>query len=115
MAIQQWSERIWIAQLADEPALSDDLTAMRERAEASARMPDVVLDFSGVRQINSSNLSQMLRLRKLAIDRGGRVRVVNPSNGIWGVFISTGLDKVFEFTQDVATALAQLQMGQQGG
>ena len=35
----------------------------------AAPAPDLVIDLSGVRQINSSNLSQLLRLRKLARTR----------------------------------------------
>jgi len=29
---------------------------------------------------------------------------------VWGVFMVTGLDKIFEFTNDIATALATLQL-----
>ena len=41
----------------------------------------------------------------------GRMVMAQPNDIIWAVFMTTGLDKVFEFTPDVPTALAKLQMG----
>ena len=32
------------------------------------------------------------------------------TNHVWGAFLITGLDKVFEFSDNVPTALATLQM-----
>ena len=29
---------------------------------------------------------------------------------VWGIFLVTGLDKVFDFTKDVSTALAKVQL-----
>lgn len=111
MPIQQWSEQIWVVKLADEPSLSEDLLMALSNAASAQRAPDIVLDLAGVNQINSSNLSQVLRLRKMAIDRGTRLRLAAPTDPVWAVFITTGLDKVLEFAHDVPTALAGLQMG----
>lgn len=110
MSIQKWSDRIWVVNLEDEPALSDDLMSVREEAAAHNPVPDLVLDFAQVAQINSSNLSQLLRLRKLMVDQGRKLRLAALSDSIWAVFLTTGLDKVFEFTPDVAMALASLQI-----
>ena len=111
MPIQQWSDKIWVVKLGDEPALSDDLRAVLDKASAAPRTPDIVLELSGLTHINSSNLSQILRIRKLAVDRDTRLRLAAPPNAIWAMFLTTGLDKVLEFTPDVSTALAGLQMG----
>lgn len=111
MPIKHWSESIWLVELSDEPALSEDLLNVRDKAASAVKMPKLVLDMSGVSQLNSSNLSQLLRLRKLMIDREGRMVMAQPNDIIWAVFMTTGLDKVFEFTPDVPTALAKLQMG----
>lgn len=110
MPIQEWSESIWLVQLSDEPELSEDLATARDKASAADPTPDLVVDLSGVRQINSSNLSQLLRLRKLAIDRGSKLRIAGVNDSIWVVFMTTALDKVFDFAQDVPTALASLQI-----
>ncbi len=111
MAIQQWSDRIWVAQLGDEPVLSEDLLHLKDRAQQAQPTPDMVLDFSGVSHVNSSNLSQLLRLRKLAVDHDVKLLLAGPTDGVWAVFLTTGLDKVFEFAADVSTALAGVQMG----
>lgn len=110
MSIQQWSERIWVAQLANEPALSEDLFQLKDQVEQTQPTPNLVLDLGGVTQLNSTNLSQMLRLRKLAIDSDIRLVLAGPSDGIWAIFLTTGLDKVFDFASDVSTALAGLQI-----
>ncbi len=110
MPIQQWSEHIWVLQLGDEPGFSDTLAAVDEQARQMQFMPDVVIDLRDVRHINSSQLSALLRLRKCAIDHESQLRLAQPTDGVWAVFLATGLDKVFSFAPDVATALAELQM-----
>ena len=112
MPIQQWSEQIWLVKLSDEPALSEDLQSVTDEIERVEKTPDVVLDLEGVSQLNSSNLSQMLRLRKLAIDHDVRLVLAMITDQIWAVFLTTGLDKVFDFAPDVPTALAGLQIEQ---
>ena len=112
MSIQQWSDQIWLVKLGNEPSLSDDLISAKDQAERAQKMPDIVLDLSGVSQLNSSNLSQLLRLRKLAIDCDGRLKLAGISDSIWAVFLTTGLDKVFDFAEDVSTGLAGLQIDQ---
>ena len=39
-----------------------------------------------------------------------RLLLCGMSNHVWGVFLLTGLDKIFEFSDNVPTALATLQM-----
>ena len=112
MPIQRWSDRIWIVRLTDEPALSDDLVNARDEAHRADPTPDVAVDFSSVRHLSSSNLSQLLRLRKIAIDRGTRLKLAAIPDNVWVVFLTTGLDKVFEFAEDLPTALAALQIDQ---
>ena len=110
MPIQQWSEKIWVVKLSDEPLLSEDLTGLAANLQNNGVMPDLVLDMAGVSYFNSSNLSQLLRLRKLALDRGARLRIAAVPDGLWVVFLNTGLDKILDFDQDVANALAGLQI-----
>ncbi len=110
MPIQKWSDEIWVVSLEDEPALSEDLVGVREEAGQATPVPNLVLDMTNVKQINSSNLSQMLRLRKLMVDSNRRLRLAGLSDSVWAVFLTTGLDKVFAFTSDVTSALASLQI-----
>lgn len=110
MPLQRWSDQIWVVQLATDPAFSDELDSLREQAAGAQPQPDIVLDFSEVTHLNSSNLSQLLRLRKDVIDREARLRLAGPPDHVWAVFLATGLDKVFDFATDTSTALAELQI-----
>ncbi len=112
MPIQHWSDQIWVVQLLDEPALSEDLTSLRMQAESASDYPDAVIDLSGVTVMTSSHLSHLLRLRKAAIDHDAHLRLTAVPDSVWVVFLTTGLDKMFEFAPDVPTALAGLQLNQ---
>jgi len=112
MPIQPWSDSIWLITLDEEPALSEDLINAQDQSQRAEPMPNIVLDFSCVKQVNSSNLAQLLRLRKTAIDRGSRLKLAAIPNSIWVVFLTTGLTNIFDFAEDLPTALAAIQMEQ---
>jgi len=114
MAIQNWSENIVVVQLSNDPAFTDDLNAVNDLVIARTEL-DVVLNFAGVGYVNSSNIAKLLRLRKSLISNGRRMKLCSLTTQVWGVFLMTGLDKVFEFTDDVTTALAYLQLARGGG
>lgn len=109
MSIQNWSDNISVVELADDPQFSEELTGIIDSVES--KPVDVVLNFSAVGFINSSNIAKLLRLRKVML--GGKRRLVlsGVNAQVQGVFLITGLDKIFEFTNDIATALALLQLG----
>ncbi|MEM1356032.1 MAG: STAS domain-containing protein [Planctomycetota bacterium] len=110
MPIQEWSDQIWVVRLLDEPAFSDELRPLIDRTQTLSDVPSLVIDLAEVTQINSSNLSQLLRLRKAVADRDTQMKIAGPTNAVWSVFMMTGLDKVFSFTPDTSTALAELQL-----
>jgi len=110
MAIQNWSEEITVVELANDPQFTDELNALMEALEA--KPTNVLLNFAAVGFINSSNVAKLLRLRKLMMSRDRRLILCDVNTQVWGVFLVTGLDKIFEFTDDVSTALATLQLGQ---
>jgi stage II sporulation protein AA (anti-sigma F factor antagonist) len=113
MAID-WSDSIAIAELSDEPALSEELGTLIQRVLAmdSARVPHVVLNFANVTYLNSSNLAQLLRLRKRMIEVGRTLKICSVSDEVWSIMLVTGLEKVFRFAPDMVTALAGLQLEQ---
>ena len=104
MAIQKWSDEITIVELGDDPQFTEDLDGLMDSVESKAT--DVVLNLAAVGFINSSNVAKLLRVRKvmLAVDR--RLVLCDVNAQVWGIFLVTGLDKIFEFTSDVAIALA---------
>ena len=110
MPLQKWSENIWIAQMSAPPVFTEEIDTLSTQFGPASPAPHLGGDLSGGASLNSSNLSQLLRIRKLAADAGVGMRVSGPSDTVWTVFLTTGLDKVFAFTQDTVTALAQLQI-----
>lgn len=111
MPVNEWSESIVIAELTDEPAFSEDMESLlRSLDEADDDLPDVIVNLQGAKRVNSSNLSQLLRLRKRLTQADRRLRICSVNDTVWSVFLMTGLDNVFDFTEDVSTSLASLQI-----
>ncbi|MEM6331721.1 MAG: STAS domain-containing protein [Planctomycetota bacterium] len=110
MPVQEWSDDIWVAKLAPDPAFTDDIDEMLAALERKDLRRHLVADLSGVDRVNSSNLSSLLRARKAAIDTDRKLVIAGPTDRVWAVFLATGLDKVFDFAEDTAMALAQLQI-----
>ncbi|MBI9016457.1 MAG: STAS domain-containing protein [Phycisphaerae bacterium] len=108
MVMQEWSENIVMVDLADDPELTDELTALTERMEKLAK--NVVLNFSEVKFINSSNISRLLKLRKALISQDKELRLCGIAVQVWGVFLLTGLDSLFDVAEDTPSALASIQM-----
>ena len=108
MTIQDWSDEIVVVDLADDPEFSDEISSLIQRLEGSGR--DVVLNFAQVRFLNSSNISRLLKLRKVTVDKKKRLSLCAIPVQVWGVFLLTGLDAIFDVAEDTASALASLQM-----
>lgn len=119
-----WSDNIVVVELADEPALSDELAGVIQRVTQpdkpgspgtpGSNVPHVVLNFAGVSYVNSSNLAQLLRLRKRLAECKRSLRLCSVSEDVWSVLMVTGLDKVFRFAPDPMTALAGIQLEEEG-
>lgn len=137
-----WSEGILLSDLADEPELSEEFSAVFARlrsgpgaeedgppAFGSARegargekplspedpVPHVVLNFSGVSYLNSSHIAALLRMRKRLVEAGKQLVLCSMGDEVWSMMLLTGLDKVFQFAPDPLTALASVQLKQQEG
>ncbi|MCH7527712.1 MAG: STAS domain-containing protein [Planctomycetes bacterium] len=109
MSIENWSENILVVELQDDPAFSDDLTALTDQLE-SRQDVDVVLSLAAVKYLNSSNIAKLLKIRKKLITSKHRLVLCGIDTSIWGLFLVTGLDKVFEFADNLANALASVQL-----
>jgi anti-anti-sigma factor len=110
-----WSDNIIVAELSDEPALSDELTGIIQRASVpkGKHVPHVVLNLAGVTYLNSSNLAQLLQLRKALGEHARQLKLCSVNTELWSLFLVTGLDKVLRFAPDPMTALAGLQLEDQ--
>lgn len=110
-----WSDDIVITELSDEPALSEELSGIIDRLAGAGDddVPHVVMNFTSVSYVNSSNLAQLIKIRKL-LDMKGRILVLcSVDTEVKSVFKVTGLEKLFRFAPDPMTALAgvQIEMG----
>jgi len=109
VSIEHWSDSILVVEPQDDPAFTDDLTALTDQLDSKGNV-DVVLSFSAVNYLNSSNIAKLLKLRKKLITSKRRLVLCGIDTSIWGLFLVTGLDKVFEFADDVANGLATVQI-----
>jgi len=110
--IENWSDDVLLVELADDPQFTDDISALTETVEKRNDL-DVVLNFQDVSFLNSSNIAKLLKLRKLqTINHHRKLKLCAINTHVWGVFLVTGLDKIFDVYDDVASALASLQLGE---
>lgn len=109
MTVEHWSENIVVVELQDDPAFMDDITAILDQVDGDHAI-DVVLNFAAVTYLNSSNIARLLKLRKKLTANRRRLVLSAVDTNVWGLFLVTGLDKVFEFTDSVATGLASIQL-----
>ena len=109
MGIQNWSEEIILVDLPQEPEMGDEIKTVTEIVRDRGDC-EVVMDFSSVDIVTSSSLSKLLKLRKLLADCGHRLIFCSVAAATKGIFTVTGLDGIFEITDDKFVALASLQM-----
>lgn len=109
MSIESWSDNILVVELQDDPTFSDDVNALLEQVEQRKDV-DVVLNFGGVSYLNSSNIARLLKLRKALISHRRRLVLCGINTNVWGLFLVTGLDKVFDFADSIAMGLTSVQI-----
>ena len=110
MPIERWSDTVIVAHLADDPQFTEDLESLDAMTGAKGKTAHAVLDFAAVHFINSSNLAKLLKLRTRMIKTDRRLMLCNIPTPVWGTFLVTGLDKVFNFSDNVPTSLATIQI-----
>jgi len=112
MAITDWSEDILLVDLGSEPQLSEDLSNLLAMLEGPGSQPrHVVLDLHQVGMLTSTNIAALMRLRKLQQLSKKRLVVARVRDRVWAIFLTAGLDELFETSTDVGTALAAVQLG----
>lgn len=109
MAIKYWSDDVIVVDLSREPEMSEDLNGVAGiLCERDVR--SVIIDFSDVDILTSSNLSKLLELRNLMADWGRRLVFCSVATAIEGVFAVTGLEGGFELVDDRFIALTTIEM-----
>lgn len=108
MPVENWSETVVVVRLSDDPAFSEDLDSLEQTLAGND--VDVVLDFQNVHYINSSNIAKLLKVRKALVNKDQRLVLCSVNTQIWGAFLVTGLDKIFQFADNVTMGLTMVQM-----
>ena len=108
MPPEDWSENVYLVHMADDPAFSEEMESVLRESRSDPR--HVVLDMASVSFMNSSNLSQLLRLRETLRGTSSRIILAAVQPEVWSTFLVSGLDKVFSVAQNVPLALAELQL-----
>ncbi|MBN1393005.1 MAG: STAS domain-containing protein [Sedimentisphaerales bacterium] len=109
MGIKNISEDVLLVNLPPkEPQIGEELKHLNEIVITDSNF-DVVIDFSGVEIINSSDISNLLTLRALLREHGRKLILSNVSVLTKGIFTVAGLDAVFEFAANRQDALAAVQ------
>lgn len=88
----------------DGVQITDDLKALNE-AVSNRNDCDVIIDFSKVEIINSSNISNLLILRDLLESKGRKLILCNVGTITKCIFVVAGLAEIFNFIEDKTTAL----------
>jgi anti-sigma B factor antagonist len=68
----------------------------------------IVIDLGAVPFVNSTGLSELVRVNSQANIQEARVVLANPSPFVAGVLQTTRLDRFFEVCENIAQALAKL-------
>ncbi|MBX3384787.1 MAG: STAS domain-containing protein [Phycisphaeraceae bacterium] len=109
--LTQWSENIALVEIGDEPAFSEEILSLSHFLDDPAAEPShVVLNFSGVTYLNSTNLGQLLKVRRQLGERGRTMIICSVCDEVMSIIRVTGLDKLLRVAPDPMTALAGLQI-----
>jgi anti-sigma B factor antagonist len=73
-----------------------------------AAVPNIVLNFENVKFLSSAVLGLLIRISKKIYQRSGQLKLccINPK--IFEIFKITRLDRVFDISEDVDTAVQEL-------
>lgn len=109
MGVYNQLENVIYVELPSEgQQISDELKALNE--DVSTRNDcDVIVDFSKVEIVNSSNISNLLILRGLLQDKGRRLILCDVRTVTKCIFVVAGLAEIFVFADDKCAALAEVK------
>lgn len=109
MGIKEISKDVLLVELPTKsPKIAAELKAVNEAAGKRGNC-DVIIDFSRVEIINSANISNLLILHNMQQGTGHRLILCNVSTVTKCIFVVAGLNEVFEFADNRASAMATVE------
>jgi anti-anti-sigma regulatory factor len=109
METQNLPENVILVKLsASEPQISEELRELNETISQKSDC-DVIVDFSYVEIINSSNISNLLLLRGFLEEHNHRLILYNVQTITKCIFVVAGLTSAFVFIDDMEDVLKAVQ------
>jgi len=109
MGIQNLSEDIILVEMPPGTSkIAEELKAVNKTVSKKAAC-DVIIDFSKVEIINSSNISNLLILRSLLQESKRRLILCNVTTVTKCIFVVAGLSEIFVFADNRSVALATIK------
>ena len=109
MEIQNLPENVILVKLSSsDPNIYNELKELNETVSQKGDC-DVVLDFSSVEIINSSNISNLLLLRGFLEKKGRRLILYSVQTITKCIFVVAGLSELFVFVDDMEDILKTVQ------
>lgn len=106
MGMKKISDDVILVELPSKsPKIANELKAVNDAASKQGNC-DIIIDFTRVEIINSSNISNLLILHNLQLGIGRRLVLCNLHTVTKCIFVVAGLNEVFEFADDRSAALA---------
>jgi anti-anti-sigma regulatory factor len=99
---------IYVELPSEETQISNEFKTLNENVNNMYDC-DVIVDFSRVEIINSSNISNLLILRSILQDKGRRLILCGVSTITKCIFVVAGLAETFVFIDDKSEALAAVK------
>jgi anti-anti-sigma factor len=113
MGIQNFSKNVIFVDLPSNVSqIGDELKNLNETVSVRTDC-DVVIDFFRVEILTSSSLGNLMILRNLLQEHGRQLVLCNVAVMTKYIFTVAGLDKVFEFVDDRAAAMAAIESAEQ--
>jgi anti-anti-sigma factor len=110
MGIKNLSKDVLLVQLPSKsPRIANELKVVNETVSKKKGKSDVIIDFSGVEIINSANISNLLILHNLLQNSGHQLFLCNVATVTKCIFVVAGLNELFNFVDDISTALDAVQ------
>jgi anti-sigma B factor antagonist len=96
-----------VADVVGRIALADGSAMVRDTVKGLVEQGklNIILNLNSVNFIDSAGLGELVRAHSSVRNRGGQLRLLNPSKNVHDLLRMTKLDRVFEIDQDEASAL----------
>lgn len=109
MGIKNLSKDVLLVELPSKShRIANELKAVNEAVSKKGDC-DVIIDFSRVEIINSANISNLLILHNMQQGTGRRLILCNVATVTKCIFVVAGLNEVFNFSDDTASAMATVE------